>query len=115
MADSGFSAKSEAHQMTFSDEDLRRAMELLFFAYRDFTGEADALLADFGFGRDAKLHVLSHALHYASAVFEGERCYGGKIFKLTEHSERLAFSAGELGFELPYSVAEVDAACIAVC
>ena len=65
--------------------------------------------------RDAKLHVLSHALHYASAVFEGERCYGGKIFKLTEHSERLAFSAGELGFELPYSVAEIDAACIAVC
>ena len=65
--------------------------------------------------RDAKLHVLSHALHYASAVFEGERCYGGKIFKLTKHSERLAFSAGELGFELPYSVAEIDAACIAVC
>ena len=65
--------------------------------------------------RDAKLHVLSHALHYVSAVFEGERCYGGKIFKLTEHSERLAFSAGELGFELPYSVAEIDAACIAVC
>ena len=51
MADSGFSAKSEAHQATFSDEDLRRAMELLFFAYRDFTAEADALLADFGFGR----------------------------------------------------------------
>ena len=65
--------------------------------------------------RDAKLHVLSPALHYASAVFEGERCYGGKIFKLTEHSERLAFSAGELGFELPYSVAEIAAACIAVC
>ena len=65
--------------------------------------------------RDAKLHVLSHALHYASSVFEGERCYVGKIFKLTEHSERLAFSAGELGFELPYSVAEIDAACIAVC
>jgi len=65
--------------------------------------------------REANLHVLSHALHYASAVFEGERCYGGKIFKLTEHSERLAFSAGELGFELPYSVAEIDAACVAVC
>ena len=65
--------------------------------------------------RDAKLHVLSHALHYASAVFEGERCYGGKIFKLTEHSERLDFSARELGFELPYSVAEIDAACVAVC
>ncbi len=65
--------------------------------------------------RQATIHILSHALHYASSVFEGERCYGGKIFKLTEHSERLAFSAGELGFELPYSVAEIDAACIAVC
>ena len=51
MADSGFSAKSEARKMTSGDEDLRRAMELLFFAYRDFTAEADALLADFGFGR----------------------------------------------------------------
>ncbi|MDA1091259.1 MAG: branched-chain amino acid aminotransferase [Proteobacteria bacterium] len=65
--------------------------------------------------RDAKLHVLSHALHYASSVFEGERCYGGSIFKLTEHSERLAFSAQTLGFELPYSVAEIDAACIEIC
>jgi len=65
--------------------------------------------------RDAKLHVLSHALHYASSVFEGERSYNGKIFKLTQHSERLAFSAGELGFELPYSVAEIDAACIETC
>ena len=65
--------------------------------------------------RDAKLHVLTHALHYASAVFEGERVYGGKIFKLTEHNERLKASAEVLGFQLPYSVAEIDAACIAVC
>ena len=65
--------------------------------------------------RDAKLHVLSHALHYASCVFEGERSYGGKIFKLTEHSERFAMSAETLGFELPYSVAEIDAACIETC
>jgi len=65
--------------------------------------------------RDAKLHVLSHALHYASCVFEGERSYGGTIFKLTEHSERLAMSAETLGFELPYSVAEIDAACIETC
>lgn len=65
--------------------------------------------------RDAKLHVLTHALHYASAVFEGERVYGGKIFKLTEHNERLKASAELLGFQLPYSVAEIDAACIAVC
>ena len=43
--------------------------------------------------KDAKLHVLSHGLHYASAVFEGERAYGGVIFKLTEHTERLHRSA----------------------
>ncbi|MFO1119429.1 MAG: branched-chain amino acid aminotransferase [Rhodospirillales bacterium] len=61
--------------------------------------------------RDAKLHVLSHGLHYASAVFEGERAYGGAIFKLTEHSQRLAFSAQQLGFELPFSVDAIDRAC----
>ncbi len=60
--------------------------------------------------RDAKIHILSHALHYASCVFEGERVYGGKVFKLTEHSQRLADSARILGFELPLSVAEIDEA-----
>ena len=60
--------------------------------------------------RDAKIHVLTHALHYASCVFEGERIYGGKVFKLTEHSQRLADSARILGFELPVSVAELDEA-----
>ena len=60
--------------------------------------------------KDAKLHVLSHALHYASSVFEGERIYGGKVFKLTEHSARLHKSANMLAYELPYSVAELDAA-----
>jgi branched-chain amino acid aminotransferase len=59
---------------------------------------------------DAKLHVLTHGLHYASAVFEGERAYGGRIFKSTEHSERLKRSANVLDFEIPYSVAEIDAA-----
>ncbi|MEZ5785086.1 MAG: branched-chain amino acid aminotransferase [Xanthobacteraceae bacterium] len=59
---------------------------------------------------DAKLHVLSHGLHYASSVFEGERAYGGEIFKCTEHSERLKRSANALDFEIPYSVAEIDAA-----
>ncbi len=63
---------------------------------------------------EAKLHVLSHALHYASSVFEGERCYGGEIFKLTEHSQRLHDSAKALDFEIPYSVAEIDEACRAV-
>ncbi len=61
--------------------------------------------------RDAKLHVLTHALHYASAVFEGQRIYNGKVFKLTEHSTRLHKSAELLGFKVPYSVAELDKAC----
>src|SRR5450756_1268459 len=59
---------------------------------------------------DANLHVLTHGLHYASAVFEGERAYGGAIFKSTEHSERLKNSARILDFEIPWSVAEIDAA-----
>ena len=60
---------------------------------------------------DAKIHVLTHGLHYASAVFEGERAYGGEIFKLTEHTQRLHDSAEILGFRIPYSVAEIDQAC----
>jgi branched-subunit amino acid aminotransferase/4-amino-4-deoxychorismate lyase len=60
---------------------------------------------------DAKFHVLTHGLHYASAVFEGERAYGGEIFKLTEHTERLHESGRILGFKVPYSVAEIDDAC----
>ena len=59
---------------------------------------------------EANLHVLSHGLHYASAVFEGERAYGGEIFKCTQHSERLKRSANILDFEIPWSVAEIDAA-----
>jgi branched-chain amino acid aminotransferase len=59
---------------------------------------------------DANLHVLTHGLHYASCVFEGERAYGGKIFKGTDHTERLKASARMLDFEIPYSVAEIDAA-----
>jgi branched-chain amino acid aminotransferase len=61
-------------------------------------------------GPEAKIHVLTHGLHYASCVFEGERAYGGRIFKSTEHSERLKKSANILDFEIPYSVAEIDAA-----
>jgi branched-chain amino acid aminotransferase len=60
--------------------------------------------------RDAKIHILTHALHYASAVFEGERAYGGRIFKSAEHSRRLRESARILDFEVPWSVAEIDAA-----
>ena len=57
---------------------------------------------------DAKLHVLSHGLHYASSVFEGERAYGGRIFKAREHSERFRRSAELLDFEIPYAVEELD-------
>jgi len=60
--------------------------------------------------REAKIHVLTHALHYASAVFEGERVYGGKIFKLTEHSERLLESGRILGFEVPLTVEALEEA-----
>ena len=66
---------------------------------------------DFVPWRDAKVHVLTHALHYASAVFEGERAYGGVIFKLREHTERLFLSAEMLDMKIPYSVAEIDDAC----
>ena len=61
--------------------------------------------------RDAKVHVLNHGLHYASSVFEGVRVYNSKIFKNTEHNERLHNSAELLDFKVPYSVAELDAAC----
>jgi len=60
--------------------------------------------------RDAKVHVLTHGLHYGSCVFEGERVYEGKIFKLREHSERLFKSAELLGFTLPYSLEDIEKA-----
>ena len=60
--------------------------------------------------RDANVHILTHAMHYASAVFEGQRCYGGTVFKLSEHSDRLINSARLLGFEIPYTRDQIDAA-----
>lgn len=60
--------------------------------------------------RGAQVHVLTHALHYASAVFEGERCYNGKIFKSTEHSERLLNSGRLLDMEIPWTAAQINAA-----
>ena len=60
--------------------------------------------------RDANVHILTHAMHYASSVFEGERAYNGKIFESRKHSERLHFSAGQLDFEIPYTVDEIEAA-----
>jgi branched-chain amino acid aminotransferase len=61
-------------------------------------------------GPEAKIHVLTHGLHYASTVFEGERAYCGVIFKSKEHSERLKHSAALLDFDIPFSVAEIEAA-----
>ncbi len=60
--------------------------------------------------RDAKVHILTHALHYASSVFEGERCYEGKIFKSREHSARLLKSGEYMDMPIPYSVDEIEAA-----
>jgi branched-chain amino acid aminotransferase len=65
--------------------------------------------------REAKVHVLTHGLHYASSVFEGERMYGGEIYKLQEHTERLFVSARELDFEIPYTVEQISHACLEVC
>jgi branched-chain amino acid aminotransferase len=61
--------------------------------------------------RDAKLHVLSHGLHYASGVFEGERAYSGNIFKLRAHTKRLIESARILDFEIPYTLERIEQAC----
>lgn len=60
--------------------------------------------------RDANVHILTHAMHYASSVFEGERAYNGKIFKSVEHSERLRKSAELIDFEIPWSVEEIEKA-----
>lgn len=60
--------------------------------------------------RDARVHVLTHALHYASSVFEGERSYAGEVFRLKEHTDRLLGSAATLGFEIPYTADEINSA-----
>ena len=60
--------------------------------------------------RDANVHILTHAMHYASSVFEGERCYSGKIFRSRDHSARLKTSAELIDFEIPYSIDEIEAA-----
>jgi len=82
-------------------------------SYADQDGKIwmDGQLVDW---RSAQVHVLTHAMHYASSVFEGERCYNGKIFLSREHSERLHFSAGELDFQIPYTIDEIEAAKQAV-
>lgn len=61
--------------------------------------------------RDAKIHVLSHSLHYGSGVFEGNRAYDGNIFELSDHSARLVKSAKLLGYDIPYSPSQIDKVC----
>ena len=77
--------------------------------YDDRDGKiwVDGTLVDW---RSAQVHVLTHAMHYASSVFEGERAYGGKIFKSREHSERLIQSGRLIDFEIPYTVDEIEKA-----
>ena len=77
------------------------------FDDRDGSIWFDGELIDF---RSAKIHVLSHGLHYASAVFEGERVYNGRIFKSAEHTERLHKSAGTVGYAIPYSTEVIEKA-----
>src|SRR5258708_25837576 len=82
-------------------------MALIPFDDRDGTIWFDGKLIPW---RDAKVHVLTHGLHYASVVFEGERAYSGHVFHTSEHSQRLHNSAKILGFEIPWSVAALDQA-----
>jgi len=65
--------------------------------------------------REAKTHVLTHGLHYGSSVFEGQRIYGGTIYKLKEHTDRLFMSAETLGMKIPYTAEQINQACIDVC
>ena len=78
-------------------------------AYDDRDGKIwmDGTLVDW---RDAKVHILTHAMHYASSVFEGERCYNGKIFKSREHSERLLKSGEMIDMPIPYTVDQIEEA-----
>ena len=64
--------------------------------------------------REAKTHVLTHGLHYASSVFEGQRAYGGRIYKLARHTKRLFESAEILGMKIPFTEEQINAACIEV-
>ncbi|MEL0121071.1 MAG: branched-chain amino acid aminotransferase [Paracoccaceae bacterium] len=77
--------------------------------YDDRVGKiwVDGTLVDW---RSAQVHILTHAMHYASSVFEGERAYGGKIFKSREHSERLIQSGRLIDFEIPYTVDQIEKA-----
>jgi branched-chain amino acid aminotransferase len=77
------------------------------YADRDGTIWMDGKLVPW---RDANVHILTHAMHYASSVFEGERAYNGKIFESRRHSERLLASGRMLDMEIPWTVDEIETA-----
>ena len=106
-AASGPSARSRETVRATITAERELAMSILPFDQRDGSIWIDGVMVPW---QDAKLHVLSHGLHYGGAVFEGERAYAGKIFKSTEHSRRFKVSAELLDFEIPYSIETLDKA-----
>ena len=98
------SRKSPTNQPTHKEENALTSQP---FDDRDGWIWLDGRMVEW---RSARLHMLTHGLHYASAVFEGERAYGGRIFRSVDHSQRLKNSARILDFEIPWSVAEIEAA-----
>ncbi len=80
-------------------------------AYHDRDGHI-WMDGDFIDWRETKIHVLTHSLHYGSAVFEGNRAYEGEIFRLRDHTNRLINSAKLMGYEIPYEPAQIDEACV---
>lgn len=87
-------------------------VEILPFDQRDGFIWLDGELVEW---KKAQIHVLNHGLHYASAVFEGTRMYGGKILKNAEHNKRLLSSARYIGYEIPFDLDAINEACYAVC
>ena len=104
-----FAGQARAHLMCGLRRNFEDIMaELLPFDERDGALWFDGKIVPW---RDAKVHVLTHALHFASCVFEGERMYSGRIYKLKEHTERLFASAAQLGITIPYTEEEINRAC----
>jgi branched-chain amino acid aminotransferase len=91
---------------------MRAMADVIPFDQRDGSIWYDGKLVPW---KDAKTHVLTHGLHYGSSVFEGQRMYGGTIFKLKEHTDRLFYSAETLGMKLPFTREQINQACIDVC
>lgn len=79
-------------------------------AYHDRDGQI-WMDGEFVEWRDSKIHILTHSLHYGSAVFEGDRAYEGEIFRLNDHSKRLVKSGEHMGFEIPFTAEQIDEAC----